>query len=438
MKFKNILYALCLMPYALWAQDCATRTTVPAGELTLPEIIELGLCRNPNTSAAFLNMRAAQMNRNVAAGQYLPSVTASIGYQRQYRLEEWRSSQNASLSANWLIFDFGRRYSEVAAMNHIWRATGFDYSATTQQYIFDLISAYYGMLGADAEVRAATELVGVARTAYQTANTRFRAGAVARADVLRAETTLAQRELELQRARGSLQIARGRLLFLLSFPQDQDLNIAQMPAEFASPEESRTISEMIERARERRPDLLAASANTNAAWHRRNAAFLRNLPTISASGNLAFNFNANYDAFGAGPDTRFDGSSIGIRASMPIFAGFANANNLRAAQFNYDRANEQLRARGDAAAMDIWSAYQNYQTARHVLSATNALLASSQESERVVSGMYRVGRATMLDWQTAQADLASAQRQNITARYDLFVRRASLALAMGELGPNLF
>ncbi|MCL2737525.1 MAG: TolC family protein, partial [Alphaproteobacteria bacterium] len=145
----------------------------------------------------------------------------------------------------------------------------------------------------------------------------------------------------------------------------------------------------------------------------------------------------NYDLMGMGPNTRLDGSSIGIRASMPIFTGFASTNNLRSAQAAYDRATELARARDDAISLDVWTAYQNYQTAQKVLVQTGALLRSATESERVTAGMYRVGRATMLDWQTAQADLASARRQNITARYDLYIRRAGVALALGELHANM-
>ena len=66
-----------------------------------------------------------------------------------------------------------------------------------------------------------------------------------------------------------------------------------------------------------------------------------------------------------------------------------------------------------------------------------SLLKSATESEKVTSGMYKVGRATMLDWQTAQSELVSAQKQNNAAKYDLFVKRAAVALAIGDLKSEL-
>jgi outer membrane protein TolC len=441
MYMKKILLVSCLLSpisfAAHAADDCASMKSAPDDVLNLQQVVELGLCRNPQTAAAYLSAESARLSKNAGYAPYLPSMDASVSASKQYRNKEWGDIQSgASLSASWLIFDFGKRLADLNNLAAVWRATGFDYSNSVQNYVYEIVAAYYGMLSADAEVKAASDLVGVARGAKDTANKKFKAGAVAKADVLKADTNLAARELELKRYQGNREIAKGRLLYLLSFPQEQELKIADMPATFGGDAESKTIAELIETAKRQRPDLLSATESTNAAWHRRNAAFLRNLPSISASGQLSYDFEENYDAYGAGPNDKL-GASIGIRASMPIFAGFANVYNVRAQQANYERAQEQQRLKEDGVAQDIWTAYQNYQTAIKVLDQTNTLLKSAKESEKVTGGMYKVGRATMLDWQTGQAELASAQQQNITARYDLYVKRAALALAAGELKEEM-
>ena len=87
--------------------------------------------------------------------------------------------------------------------------------------------------------------------------------------------------------------------------------------------------------------------------------------------------------------------------------------------------------------LDIFTAYQNYKTAQTVLKQTETLLKSAEESERVTSGMYKVGRSTMLDWQTAQSELVDAQKQHNSAKYDLFIKRAAVALAIGDIKSEL-
>ncbi len=434
---KKISLLLCLLPTLAYGADdnCATRTTVPAGKLDLSQVIDLGLCRNPTTTASYFAVQSARFAKNAGYANYLPSVNASASASLPYRNKEWGDwSYGASLSASYLLFDFGKRLADLNSATATWRAAGFDYDENVQNYIYGIIGAYYNLLNADADVKSANSLRTVAQTARDTATKKFKAGSVAKADVLKADTTLASRNLDLERAKNNREIAKGTLLSKLSFPANQDIDIADLPIDFGNVSELDTIDELISRAQKSRPDLLRATANKDAAWHRRNASFLKNLPSISASGSVSWNDTPS-ESFNSGSD-KISGS-IGVRASMPIFAGFANMYGVRQAQANYDAAIEQERAANDSATLDIFTAYQNYKTAQTVLKQTETLLASATESERVTAGMYRVGRATMLDWQTAQSELVDAQKQNNAAKYDLFIKRAAVALAIGEIKDGM-
>jgi len=439
---NKFIYALCLVPCALLGvchtpllaadDNCYDRHDVPSGELTLEQVIDLGLCRNPTTAAAYLNAETARLNKNAGYAPYLPSINASANAGKQYRNQQldqdW--SYGASLSASYLIFDFGKRFSDLSALASTWRATGFDYDDSVQNYVYSVIGAYYSLLTADANLASTDSVQRAAQLARDTADKKFRAGAVAKADVLKADTTLASRKLDSERARNNREIAKGKLLSLLSFSQSQEIKIADMPSAFGTRAENKSVDQLIADAKKSRPDVLSSMASKDAAWHRRNSRFLSNLPSISATGSLSWN-NTPTDVFNAGYD--HVSGSIGIRASMPIFAGFANVYGVRAAEANYERAGELERAANDSAELDVFTAYNNYQTAQNVLAQSSVLLKSATESERVVAGMYKVGRSTMLDWLNAQSDLANAQNQNNSAKYDLFVKRAALAMAVGEL-----
>lgn len=438
MKYTKISLIFALLPVVAFGtdDDCMTRKNVPDGVLDLQKVIELGLCRNPDTMSAYYSLEATRLNKNTGYANYLPSVNASVSAGKNYQNKDWGDWQyGASISASYLIFDFGKRLADLNQLSSVWRATGFEYDERVQNYVYGVIGAYYALLNADADVESAKSLRTVAQTALDTANKKFKAGVVARADVLKAETTLASRDLDLERAKNNREITKGTLLTKLSFPADQNITIADMSGDFGSPSENRGIDELIKIAREKRPDLLRASANKDAAWHRRNSAFLKNLPSINATGTISWGDNHFGDVFSPTGD-QVNGS-IGIRASMPIFAGFANMYGLRSAQASYDSATENLRSANDSAVLDVFTAYQNYKTAQTVLTQTATLLKSATESEKVTAGMYKVGRATMLDWQTAQSELVSAQKQNNAAKYDLFTKRAALALAIGDIKSEL-
>lgn len=434
---KRFFIVAAIMPsIAFGANDCATMRTVPDSVQTLQDVVHLGLCRNPQTAAAYASLRSSHFNKNAAYSAYMPSVNAGVSAGKDYRNKNWDDwNFGASISASYLIFDFGKRESDFAQTLALYRAAGFDFSETVQNFVYGLVGSYYELLNADADVASSESALLVAQTAKDTADKKFKAGSVAKADVYKAETTLASSELALERAKNNREIAKGTLLTKLSFPADQEITIADISSTFGTDAESESIDELIKIAKEKRPDLLKASANKDAAWHKRNAAFLKNLPSISASGSVSWNDEKLPGVFE--PDSHQLNGSIGIRASMPLFAGFANVYGARAASADYDRAKYNEQQTSNAAMMDVFTAYQNYKTAKTVLKQTETLLKSATESERVTAGMYRVGRATMLDWQQAQSELINAQKQNNSAKYDLIIKRAAVALAIGDIKSEI-
>ena len=432
---KSFAGFLAVFPMVAFAtEDCTTLRQIPDKEITLVEVLNLGLCRNPMTAAAYASLQSARFTKNASYSHYLPTVSGSAGADRSHTVhDDW--TYTASLSASYLIFDFGKRESDFAQTLAVYRAAGFDYDETIQNYVYSIIGAYYALLNADADVESAQSALTVAQTAKDIADKKYKSGAVARADVYKADTTLASSQLELERAKNNREIAKGTLLNALSFPADQNIKIKDMPASFGSDAESENIDKLIKIAREKRPDLLKAKSQTNAAWHRRNSAFLKNLPSISVTGGI----NTTDKTVGG----MFDDMSvkvkgnIGVSVSMPIFTGFLNYYNARSANSDYESTKYNEQNISNNAMMDVFTAYQNYKTAKTVLHQSEILLKSAKENERVTSGMYKVGRSTMLDWQTAQSELVNARKQNNSAKYDLFIKRAAVALAIGDIKSGL-
>lgn len=433
MKFFACFFAF--LPVCVFAnQDCATMRQLPDKEMTLVEIVNIGLCRNPRTASAYSSLQSARFTKNAAHSNYLPTISGHAGANRSHtEHDDW--DYTASLSASYLIFDFGKRESDFAQTLATYRAAGFDYDETIQNYVYSVIGAYYTLLKADADVNAAMSALKVAKTAKEIADKKYKSGVVAKADVYKADTTLASSQLELERAKNNREIARGTLLNALSFPADENIKIKDMPSTFGSDAESENIDELIKIAQKKRPDLLKAKSQTNAAWHRRNSAFLKNLPSISVTGGVDVTDKTVGGMF-EHMSAKVKGT-FGVSVSMPIFTGFLNYYNARSANADYESMKYSEQNISNDAMMDVFTAYQNYKTAKTVLKQSETLLTSATESERVTSGMYKVGRSTMLDWQQAQSELVDARKQNNSAKYDLFIKRAAVALAIGDIKSGL-
>ena len=131
-----------MMPFfAFGADDCATMRSVPSGVQSLQDVINLGLCRNPQTAAAYAALRSSHFNKNAGYASYLPSVSASVNASKNFAQSKDTKVKNydwvygASISASYLIFDFGKRTSDMNQMIAAYRAAGFDYDETVQNFV---------------------------------------------------------------------------------------------------------------------------------------------------------------------------------------------------------------------------------------------------------------------------------------------------------------
>ena len=117
---KQWLFVFAVMPsIAFGAEDCATMRSVPDGEQSLQDVIELGLCRNPQTAAAYQSLRATHFNKNAGYANYLPNVSIGASANKNFAQSENTLNKNydwsygASISASYLIFDFGKRTADM-------------------------------------------------------------------------------------------------------------------------------------------------------------------------------------------------------------------------------------------------------------------------------------------------------------------------------------
>jgi outer membrane protein len=429
-KMKSRILISALAVFALFAipvmaaektdkiENCADITDVPQVKLTLPQVIDLGLCRSSTTKQAYESLMQAKYSKYQGYANYLPSASASAGKSWP---ENGGSRTTAGLSASWLIFDFGKRESDIGALISNFNSAGFEYDLSVQTLIYDLINSYYSLLMARADEDTTKNSLDIAQKSFDMAAKKYKLGVVAKADKLKAETQLASAKVNMQKATGARYIAEAKLLNQLSFPQGQHSGLDD---NVLTPDlEVRDISELMETAKSLRPDLKSSKESLDAADYKLYSSYLRNLPSISASAGTDYNL-----------DNDTSSSSVSLRVSMPIFAGFANFNSVRAAHSQKAQAEMRYSSKESAVEQDVWNSYQNYKTAVEVMKSSETLQKSAKESERVVSGMYNVGKATMLDWLTAQSDLASANKQAVEAKYDLLIKKYALALAIGELG----
>jgi len=449
---------------ALRAEDavgdpCAE--AMPSGMLNLPDVVNLALCNNPQTREVWANSRAQAAQVGVSKAGYLPSVSLDASDNRIKTGNAPRVEQrNVGVTLSYLLYDFGSRAANLENSRQLLAAASATQDSTVQAIFLAVVQAFYQTQAAIVALDAAIESERAAKESMAAAEARYSTGSSTLADKLQARTAYSQTTLDRITADGNLKNARGTLANMLGL--DANLNVPLVAAgEFPASRSSspaissqgrggdgtplpslerdwgegealdvfeRDVTELIEEARQRRPDLQAAAAQVRAAEASADAARAADRPTISLTASADQNNIAGASS---------SGSTIGINLNVPIFSGFAPAYRVRVAEAQTDARNarfEQLRLQ---VALDVWTAYQRLTTATQSLRTTADLLNSAGQSGHVALGRYKAGVGSMLDVLNAQSALANARQQRIRSNFDWNISRPTLAQAMGSLDASL-
>lgn len=412
------------------AQGDPCEENFPNNPLTLFDVVNIALCNNPQTREVWASARvqAAQVGVNKAA--YLPNVALTAGLNRNWPANGAAYNQrNVGLSLSYLLYDFGARSANLESAKQLLAAAGFTQDSMVQTIFLAAVQAFYQTQATLAAQDAAHESETAAQASFNAAQARYQAGSATPADKFSAQTAYSQATLNLITAEGNQKNAQGNLANILGLdaPQKIELVIASqqaMPENF-----QRDVSSLIEQARRLRPDLQAAAAQVQAAQASTDAARAAARPTISLGAST------NYQ--GVMGNGLSHGSTLGISLNAPIFSGYAPTYRIRSAEAQVEVKQAQLERLRLQVALDVWTAYQNLTTATQALISTADLLRSATQSEQMALGRYKAGMGIMLDVLNAQSALASARQQDIQARFNWNVGRATLAQAMGNLDGDL-
>ena len=399
--------------------------------LTLSDVVDLTLCNNPQTRTLWASARAQAANVGVGLSAYLPTLSAQASASRNTSDVSGTTtsfnSRSASLTAGYLLFDFGGRAGTLENAKQLLVAANATRDSTLQADFLNAVQSYYALLSARAIVASLQVAEASARESFAAAEARYLAGVATPADKLQAQTALSQARLNLITAQGNALAAQGTLANVMGFDASQSFTLVPLPESAPDAVVEQDIGKLIEDARRKRPDLRAADAQIKAAEAQLAATRATGLPSVTLSASTG-----SQNISGT-PIT--NSSSIGVTLSVPLFTGYRNTYQNRAAEQQIEGKVAARDLLANQIALDVWKAYQTLRTNSQSLIAANDLVASAEQSERMTLGRYKAGVSNMsiLDVLNAQSALASARQQRVTALYNFQASRLGLAQAIGQL-----
>ena len=403
-----------------------------ARQLTLAELIDIGLRNNSATQQSWAEARVAAAALGSTRGEWLPTIDADVTATRlkttasQGRSAVTQSVLAPSVSISWLLLDFGGRNGRVSSAREQLVAADFSHNATLQSAVLQIEVGYFQYVATRALLEAQETSLEEAQANLNAAEERRRVGLATIADVLQARTALSQAQLTKQSTEGTLATTRGALALALglpaNIPYDVDTTAAEVPVAVLAD----SVDTLIDAAVAGRPDLAAARADAAAASARVGDARSALLPELrlNASGGRTYATNIP-----AGSNNY----TVSVGLSIPLFSGFSRRYDLQGAQYAADAARARTTTVRQQVIFEVFSSYYTLQTATRRVHTADDLLASAEQSTEVALARYKEGVGTVLDLLAAQSALADARAQRIQARLEWNVSLAQLAHDAGLL-----
>jgi len=413
--------------------DCA----LPAGPLKLSAAVDIALCRNPATRAAWAAARLQAADLGGAESALLPSVAGTGSEARTYgqhvdvsgdTVDTPQDTRDAALTLTWTLYDFGGTYANIKSNRLLLDAAAETVNSVTQQTVLTVVENYYGVVAADAAVVAAKSAEAAYQQDVQITTALQKGGVASLSDVLQAETAYDQADLATVQYEYAAQAAHGALSVGIGLNADQALKLDAQPVPAEVPAFAARIADLMGQATRQRPDLAAAIAQRDSAEAAVTVARAAGRPSISFQGGRSGSNTTGV------PDQNY--SQIGIYVTVPIFTGFKVAYGVRQAQASLESSEVNVDKVRLQVTSDVWNAYYSLDSADQQLKATATLVKTANQSEQVALAQYQAGVGTILTLLTAQAAAAAAAQSRISAELAWETARGQLALALGHLSKS--
>ena len=391
--------------------------------LTLDDALTRLKEQSYDASLYLIQMKIQQKTYSMGYSNLLPSMSSSgsktTSYPGGYDTYSIRFSLNQNLSIdNWL--------------NGI--NTHFKNSETYYTYLDNLSNLMLTAVNDYMDAYVTKRLLDVRkkalkRTGYyrEKIDEMLKLGSASRADLLKAEVSWYQAQIDLERARKAYREALLTLKYLLKIDTSDSLELtAPIPGTKVLP-----LDTLKSIAYRERPDIKALHEKLVSLRIELASNLSSYLPSINFSGNYGYtgsDIPETKDEWDAG-----DSYSFTLSLSLPLFSGFNRVNNTIIKKLQIQMAEFELEKKKNQIDIEVEDAYYSLKEAEKMLKLARKNLELAKESSEASRLRYELGEASIIELLSGEEDLLNAEYSYESAVKDYIVSIYRLKKVIGRL-----
>jgi outer membrane protein TolC len=434
--FALVIACVCavLIPPVSASAGSGDSALPAACKLTLEQSVDIALKNNPMVFVASESVTKAAAQIDEAAVPGRPTLHIETQYERMNRPPTvvigdyppitlggvYCRTADLIFLQNLDAFGLVRTGLKAAKYNKLSSTHG--YSQQVNDTTLDVKTAFYDVLRARASVKVVQETIDQLNAHLADAEKSYKAGAIAKFDVLRAQTELANVQQSLIAAQNGAELASAAFNNVLGRPLDMPVELVDAgelkPAE---PE----LTQCVDVACRARPEILRAETQVQYTDAVAQAARLESKPKFW----VKWDYNRNLDANSF--DTLASSWKAVVGGTISLYDGGATRAATKKAESDARTARSMMEQAMQAVKLDAQQSYLSLQESKERINAATQALVEAKESKRLADLRYKGGLSTQVEVLDAQAALTLAQTNYVTAQYDCQVALAKLEHAVG-------
>lgn len=431
--------------YADPAEPCSFAAV--DGTISLADAVNRTLCANPKARGAWERIKVRAAAVRVARESYWPNAgikAAETESRTRTLVKDDRlldTSANdlypaASLSLNWVLFDFGLRANQLESARDLLAAAQANLDLTLQQVFLQAAGDFYDAQAAQASTDAAEEIERLTQRSVAAAHLRVDKGAAPLSDELQAQTAYASAVVTRARAAAELKSKLGALAGDMGIEPDRSFTVPL--ADTSEPEArgvTEAVHELIEVAKRTHPSVRLAERSLAAAIADERAARAHGRPSIALVGGLSRSNESLTPSLGS-PTVpgSVSNKTVAIQIDVPISDALWKRGQIAEAHAQVEVQQQELEGTEQQVAQDVWRSYVELQADTDNLENSRVLLESARSSLEATKRRYEGGVGNILELLSSQTAYANALQQRIRAFSDWRYARMALGASLGRLG----
>lgn len=401
------------------------------GEVTLSDCIKLAITHNPTIMSAINNAEIYKSKIGQAWSNYFPTLGAGVSYSRndtlmtmsgayaQMMLQKYDLYYVPTLSAEMLLFDFGKTKANADIAKRNYESSRFDAETSIENVIYNVKVAYYNMVFAEAQKIVYEDTVKDYELQLKQAKAYYHIGKKAKIDVTTAEYNLGNAKVNLIKAKNTLELSAVQLANAVGIPELENvilkdkLNTKAYDVNFP---------DLIETAQASRPSLLSAKKKMDSAELNVRSAKRAFTPDISAFGS--------YNRGGRQVDMDY-GYQAGVQLNYSNFNIMLLKKQVDEAKATYKKYVADYEQEKQNVYLEVKSAYINLLNSHDSLDVSKLALQQAKEQQYQAFRRYQVGLGNAIEFKDAENTYLNAQLNYYSNLLDYNVNAAELERVIG-------